>query len=50
MDEHRRAPVVQVLGIGSQHGNDAAMRLYRNWDFRPVGTLLIRHGSPVAGA
>jgi len=23
MDEHRRAPVVQVLGVGSQHGTDA---------------------------
>jgi len=37
------------VSLWLQHGNDAAMRLYRGRGFRPAGALLIRHGSPATG-
>ena len=46
----RRTGSDRRVSLWLQDGNDAAMRLYRRWGFRPVGTLLIRHGSAASGA
>ncbi len=46
----RRTGSDRHVSLWLQDGNDAAMRLYRGWGFRPVSTLLIRHGSPASGA